>query len=408
MKILKITLALLLCFAMLLACLPLSAGAAVKKVSYVTGANNVSDSYKNSIYYERLTNVVLTGDGRHDVLAVALSQLGYQESGTENDFDGKPSGSSSNYTEYNYNMGDFGVGYGGGSYAWCASFVAWCLLQSGCTTQSKMSDWCRKHTDDKNYIWREVGCPSWANSLRTHGYWQYSKHFGNGYVPQSGDLIFFTWDGTKHSEDHIGLVVYSDGSTVYTVEGNTADAAGLQTDGGGVYFKSYPITSSYISGYGVMPYKTASEGKVDFSGQTRTGGWYIAERATAVYSDATFSSAKATMPRYTTFNLLRKVQGGFRISYKTAKGKTVEGFIKDVKNVYLPINSGELLARGDLNGDSKIDSFDYIRIKRSILKTYTLSDDEIVISDINDDTVVNQFDYILVKRHVMKTYTITD
>ena len=135
----KKTLLLLLCFAMILSCMPFSAVAAEKKVTYVKGSNNVSESYKKSIYYEKLMNVTLTGDGRHDVLAVALSQLGYQESGTENDFDGKPSGSSSNFTEYNYNMGDFGVGYGGGSYAWCASFVAWCLLQSGCTTQNKMS-----------------------------------------------------------------------------------------------------------------------------------------------------------------------------------------------------------------------------------------------------------------------------
>lgn len=408
MKALKVSLALLLCLAFVLGCMPLTASAAVRKVSYKTGANSVSESYKNSVYYERLTNVILTGDGRHDVLAVALSQLGYQESGTENDFDGKPSGSGSNYTEYNYNMGNFGVGYGGGSYAWCASFVAWCLLQSECTTHNKMSDWCRSHKDDKNYIWREVGCPGWANQLRTHGYWQYSRYFGNNYVPQSGDLIFFTWDGAKHSEDHIGIVVSCDGSTVYTVEGNTADAAGLQTDGGGVYFKSYPITSTYISGYGVMPYKTSSEGQVDFSGKTRTGGWYIADRATAVYKDADFKSSRATMPRYTTFTVLRLVKGGMRICYTTAKGTRIEGFIKNVTTAYLPINYADLLPRGDLNGDKKVDSFDYIRIKRSILNTYDMSDNENVIADINDDAEVNSFDYILVKRHVLKTYTIKD
>jgi hypothetical protein len=395
-----------LCLAMLLTSLPFSAVAAEKKVTYVKGANNVSDSYKNSVYYEKLMNVTLTGDGRQDLLAVALSQLGYQESGTENDFDGKPSGSSSNYTEYNYNMGDFGVGYGGGSYAWCAAFVAWCLLQSGCTTQNKMSDWCRKHPDDKNYIWREVGCPAWASSLRTHGYWQYSKYNGNNYVPQSGDLIFFSWDGAKYSEDHIGIVVYSDGSTVYTIEGNTADAAGLQTDGGGVYFKSYPITSSYICGYGVMPYKTASGNKVDHSGKTVTGGTYITDRATPVYSDTNYKSARTTMPRYTTFEILRKVEGGYRISYKTAKGSTVNGFIKKVNNAYLPINYGELLQRGDLDGNNDINAYDYIRVKRSIFQTLTLDEKEAVIADVNDDTVVNQFDYILIKRHVMKTYTI--
>lgn len=402
----KKALTVLLCFAMLLSCLPFTATAQEKQFTYVKGANNVSESYKNSIYYEKLSNVVLTGDGRHDVLAVALSQLGYQESGAENDFDGKPNGSSSNYTEYNYNMGDFGVGYGGGSYAWCASFVSWCLLQSGCTTQSKMSDWCRKHTDDKNYIWREVGCPAWARSLRNHGYWQYSKYHGNNYVPQSGDLIFFAWDGAKDSEDHIGIVVYSDGANVYTIEGNTADAAGLQTDGGGVYFKSYPITSSYICGYGVLPYKKVSGNEVDYSTKNPTGGTYIADRATAVYYDSNFKEARVTMPRYTVFTVHRKVDGGFRISYKTSNGTTVTGYIKNVVRVFLPINYGELLPRGDVDRNGQIDAFDYIRVKRSILKSLEFTDDETVISDINDDAVVNQFDYILIKRHVLKTYTI--
>ena len=408
MKNFKRTITTLLCLAILLTCLPLSVSAAEKKVTYVKGANDVSASYKGSIYYEKLMNVTLTGDGRHDVLAVALSQLGYQESGTENDFDGKPSGTSSNYTEYNYNMGNFGVGYGGGDYAWCASFVAWCLLQSGCTTQNKMSDWCRNHKNDPNYIWREVGCTSWANNLRTHGYWQYSKYFGSSYVPQSGDLIFFTWDGTKHSEDHIGIVVYSDGNTVYTIEGNTADAAGLQTDGGGVYFKSYPITSSYISGYGVLPYKTADHNKVDYSGKELSGGNYISDLAVAVYPDMTYKSARTTMPRYTEFTLERKVEGGYRISYTTAKGTRISGFIKAFTNTYLPINYGELLKRGDLNEDNEINSYDYVYIKRAILSSLTLSAEQEVIADINDDLTVNQFDYILVKRHVLKTYTITD
>lgn len=404
----KKTLLILLCFAILLTCLPFSATAAEKKVTYVKGSNNVSESYKNSIYYEKLTDVTLTGDGRHDVLAVALSQLGYQESGAENDFDGKPSGSSSNFTEYNYNMGDFGVGYGGGSYAWCAAFVAWSLLQSGCTTQNKMSDWCRKHPDDKNYIWREVGCPAWASSLRTHGYWQYSKYNGNNYVPQSGDLIFFSWDGAKYSEDHIGIVVYSDGTNVYTVEGNTADAAGLQTDGGGVYFKSYPLTSSYICGYGVMPYKTSSNNKTVYNGQINNGGTYIADRAAQVFTDTNYSSSRATMPRYTVFAVERKVKGGYRISYKTAKGTTVTGFIKAANNAFLPINYSEYVTHGDVDGNNEIDSYDYIRVKRAIVNFDALNDTEKIVADINDDLVVNQFDYLLIKRHVMKTYTITD
>jgi hypothetical protein len=155
-----------------------------------------------------------------------------------------------------------------------------------------------------------------------------------------------------------------------------------------------------------LPYKKVSGNEVDYSTKNPTGGTYIADRATAVYYDSNFKEARVTMPRYTVFTVHRKVDGGFRISYKTSKGTTVTGYIKNVVRVFLPINYGELLPRGDVDRNGQIDAFDYIRVKRSILKSLEFTDDETVISDINDDAVVNQFDYILIKRHVLKTYTI--
>ena len=40
----------------------------------------------------------------------------------------------------------------------------------------------------------------------------------SGYKQNSGDLIFFNSNGINH----IGIVVWCDGSTVYTIEGNTS------------------------------------------------------------------------------------------------------------------------------------------------------------------------------------------
>jgi len=133
--------------------------------TYVTGANGISSAYKNSQFYEKLSKITLTGDGRTDVISVALTQAGYLESSITNDFSGVNAGSK-DYCEYNYNMGDWGAGYGGGpdGYQWCASFVSWALLQSGCYTikSSSMGDWCRYHDGvngalDTSYMWREVG-----------------------------------------------------------------------------------------------------------------------------------------------------------------------------------------------------------------------------------------------------------
>ena len=56
-----------------------------------------------------------------------------------------------------------------------------------------------------------------------------------------GDVIFFDWDGG--GSDHVGLVIGTDGTNVYTVEGNSGDACKI---------KSYPLNSQYIHGYGLM------------------------------------------------------------------------------------------------------------------------------------------------------------
>ena len=51
-----------------------SVSAAAKSVEY-----SASYSYKNSVYYERLMNVKLTGDQVTDLCNVAKSQVGYHE-----------------------------------------------------------------------------------------------------------------------------------------------------------------------------------------------------------------------------------------------------------------------------------------------------------------------------------------
>ena len=88
-------------------------------------------------------------------------------------------------------------------------------------------------------------------------------------------MIFFTYDGS--SAAHIGIVLYVKNNTIYTVEGNTSDAAGLESNGGGVYFKSYATTNTRLLGFGHMPYKEdSSVADIDYSGANPTPGLYIA------------------------------------------------------------------------------------------------------------------------------------
>ena len=104
---------------------------------------------------------------------------------------------------------------------WCACFVSWCYGQMGLTEP------------------RFSGCQSQGIPwFQSHGQWG-GRDYAN-IAP--GDAIFFDWD-LDGSADHVGIVVGTDGSRVYTVEGNSGDACKI---------KSYSLTYEYIKGYGLM------------------------------------------------------------------------------------------------------------------------------------------------------------
>ena len=277
----------LLCSLTVFSCFAVNSSAAA--FSYKSAANGVSSAYKNSRFYKNLTQIQLTGDGVTDVLAVALTQVGYVEGTNEQGFGGTQGGGG-NYTEYTYNMGKVGS-Y---SYAWCAAFVSWCLLQSGCTTQNTQGAWCRNHEGDKNYIWREVGCYRWYNQLKRFGY----GHAADGkYTPKSGDLVFF------ESSEHIGIVRYAKDGMVYTIEGNTSKS-GFNAEGGGVFCKSYKITGGQLRGFGALPYKVNNNAsKVDYSGAKPSTGLWISETEKYLYPDTKMSNSSSytRIPKGTAF-----------------------------------------------------------------------------------------------------------
>jgi len=349
-RIVTTLLSLLLVFAFVMPANVLPASAA----TYRTAANSVSSSYKGSKFYTNFTKVKLTGDGRTDVIALALSQAGYLESNSSGSYAGTTAGSG-NYTEYNYNMGNWGSGY---AYEWCATFCSWALYQAQCTNQSSISDWCRnyKYTNSA-YIWREVGCAHWADQLRYYGYFKYSKHNGGTYAPQTGDLIFFDWAGGKSGEDHIGLVVYSDSSYVYTIEGNTSDAQGLVSAGGGVFFKKYALSYGYITGYGVLPYKTVSSvPKIDYSGAKPTAGYYINTNSTKpVYASETATGASWTLPRFSMFEVTEICSNGRVKATCTINGSTVTGYIANDSNRIVQLtSSGKVVSAPTVTVNSSV------------------------------------------------------
>ena len=112
--------------------------------------------------------------------------------------------------------------YGFGSRVeWCACFVSWCYGQMGLS-------------EPRFAACQSQGIP-WFQS---HGQWG-ARGYDN-LAP--GDAIFFDWD-LDGSADHVGIVIGTDGSRVYTVEGNSGDACKI---------KSYDLNYECIKGYGLM------------------------------------------------------------------------------------------------------------------------------------------------------------
>ena len=104
---------------------------------------------------------------------------------------------------------------------WCACFVSWCYGQMGLS-------------EPRFAACQSQGIP-WFQS---HGQWG-ARGYDN---LASGDAIFFDWD-LDGSADHVGIVIGTDGSRVYTVEGNSGDACKI---------RSYDVNYECIKGYGLM------------------------------------------------------------------------------------------------------------------------------------------------------------
>ncbi len=165
-------------------------------------------------------DVTRTGEWGKDLLAIAMSQLGYQES-TRN-FEVMEDGATiKGYTRY----GDwYGMPYGD----WCAMFVSFCL-----------------HYADipRDKIPFEASCPEWIEALQNPDCDLYRP--AGEYTPVPGDLIFFDWEEDGVS-DHMGIVaeVIPASAKIKTIEGDCGNQVAEQ---------EYDMGDAAILGYAKMP-----------------------------------------------------------------------------------------------------------------------------------------------------------
>lgn len=189
-----------------------------------------SASYRSGIFYRRLTNVTLTGNGRTDIVNIALSQINYKEGDAKTELSGLSNGSK-NYTEYCRWYDTIDDRYDYTHSAWCAMFVSWCANQAGIPT----SVVCYHALTVSGLTWFEQNAQVYTRAQVEAG----------TYTPRPGDIIYFKSAANGNKVNHVGIVVrYGDG-VVYTVEGN-AFPGEKSSEGGQVCIKSYPIDDSFI------------------------------------------------------------------------------------------------------------------------------------------------------------------
>ena len=183
-------------------------------------ANPNADLETPAIWGESFEKAKLTGIWAEDILAIAETQLGYEES-TKNFIVLEDGETVKGYTRY-------GAWYGDHYGDWCAMFVSFCLNYSNIPQEA---------------IPYEASCPRWVQALQDPEVDLYRP--AEEYTPVPGDIIFFDWE-EDGSSDHVGIVKETDPKkgTITTVEGNSGNA---------VAENEYQLDDPAILGYAQLP-----------------------------------------------------------------------------------------------------------------------------------------------------------
>ncbi len=160
------------------------------------------------------------------ILQIANTEVGYLEKASNSNLDDKTANAGDkNYTKYARDMDTLKV-YNGPKqgYAWCNVFIDWCFVQALGVDRAR-----------ELLIGFSAGCTQDYNWFKSKG--QIVTE------PQKGDLVFFG------KTSHIGIIEDVRDGKIYTIEGNTSNAAELIVNGGTVAKKSYAINSQSIHSF---------------------------------------------------------------------------------------------------------------------------------------------------------------
>ena len=204
---------------------------------------------KQTELYNRIANInndelylaLHSEKGEEDLVDVALDELGVI-------FD--ESSNSTPYGRWYYNNVDNTDDFPGA--AWCAMYVSYNLDKLGANVPMYAA------VDRGSTAFQEEA----ANG---NGEWHWAY---DGYVPRRGD-IFIT-------SGHTGIVMASDGNTVYTIEGNTSDDIGGYVNGC-VNTKARPLSYIQVGFYtpNLKVNKNGLEKSENFTSNTNNNSYSV-------------------------------------------------------------------------------------------------------------------------------------
>ncbi len=189
---------------------------------------------EDSSIWEATLPTELSGIWDEDVIAIAVSQIGYTES--EKNFLVNENGITIDERRKGYTR--YGEWYGDSYGDWCAMFASFCLYYAGVP---------------KATFPEASNCAAWTEALDEKGLYRDTET--SDYVPEAGDLIFFNnRSGASKVIDHVGIVEEvgwetdengeTKAVTINTIEGNSSNC---------VRRNVYSIDNGTIAGYGVLP-----------------------------------------------------------------------------------------------------------------------------------------------------------
>ena len=209
------------------------------KHTLICSSNTQADLETSEIWERTFADVVLTDKRNENILAIAQTQIGYQES-QQNFQVAQDEITKQGYTRY-------GAWYGEPYADWNTMFVSFCLHHAGIPSTE---------------VPYESVCSRWVLKLEETDPLNFHR-VGGSYQPKEGDIIFFDLDREPNSfADYVGIVkeINEEASRITTIEGDRE---------GKVQEAFYDIANPQIVAYYSLAEQIEKPQGIDFAALTK-------------------------------------------------------------------------------------------------------------------------------------------